>query len=65
AGGVNEVTREQAIQDAVYAGQQGAMQYGGDITQRGQDLSAQQANATRQQQMIQGLLQFLPPGMLY
>ena len=69
AGGLGEVSREQAIQDAIAAAQYGAMQYGGDITQRGQDLAAQQQRAQleqqRQAQMLQGLLQFMPPGMLY
>lgn len=63
--GVNEVSREQAIQDANAASQYGQMQYQGDITQRGQDLSAQQANLARQQQMMQGLLGVLPSSLLY
>ena len=65
AGGVNEITREQAIQDAANQARLAGTQYQGDITQRGQDINNQQSAAARQQQMIQGLLSVLPPGMLY
>lgn len=72
AQGPNEITREQAIQDAANAAEWGAMQYQGgitqrgqDIQQRGQDIQAQEAERARQAQAIQGLLQFLPPGLMY
>ena len=73
AGGVNEVTREQAIQDALAAARAGEVGYQGSITQRGQDLtargqnlSARDADAARRAQSIQGLLSVInSSGMLY
>lgn len=63
AAGSNELTREQAIQDATNANDNARMTYQGNITQRGQDINAQQQAAQRQQQMVQGLISAL--GGLY
>jgi len=66
AGGVQEVTREQAIQDALAAGRAGEVGYQGDITQRGQDLATRQAEEARRAQAMQGLLSVInSSGMLY
>ena len=66
AGGANEITREQAIQDAKAGNTRAAQEYQGRITQRGQDISAAQANAARQQQTLQGLLSVInSSGILY
>ena len=66
AAGVNEFTREQAIQDARNLTDRASQEYQGRIVQRGQDLSAAQANAARQQQSIQGLLELIGGrGILY
>lgn len=61
--GVNEVTREQAIQQAINQAQMTQLGYQGDITQRGQDIQSQLADRARQQQMIQGLLSVFSPGL--
>ena len=70
AGGLQEVGREQAIQDALNLARRGEMQYQGDITQRGQDLSAYEAQAARdaalRAQQMQGLLSVInSAGILY
>lgn len=64
--GLNEVTREQAIQDALAKQRQAQMTYQGNITQRGQDINVAQQEATRNQQVMQGLLSAInSSGMLY
>lgn len=77
AQGLNEVTRSQAIQDVNTTENRANQTYAGDITQRGQDLNAQQAEFNRQAQMrsqqsqqqakmLQGLLgSMLPGGLSY
>ena len=70
AGGLQEVGREQAIQDALNLARRGEMQYQGDITQRGQDLAAYEAQAARdaalRAQQMQGLLSVInSAGILY
>lgn len=66
AQGSNEVSREQAIQDAANAARMGEMQYQGGITQRGQDISALEAEKARQAQAMQGLLSMVnSSGLLY
>lgn len=54
--GVNELTREQAIQNATMANDNAKTQYQGNITQRGQNINAAQEAARMQQQQMQGLL---------
>ena len=66
AAGVNEFTREQAIQDAGNAADLAKQEYQGRITQRGQDIGVAQANASRQQQQLEGLLGLIGGrGILY
>lgn len=66
AAGVNEFTREQAIQDAGNAADLAKQEYQGRITQRGQDIGVAQANASRQQQQLEGLLSLIGGrGILY
>lgn len=66
AQGPNEVTREQAIQDALNAAHVADISYQGGITQRGQDISALEAERARQAQQLQGLLSvFQNAGALY
>ena len=65
-GGLNEVTREQAIQDVGTAERRAGQEYQGRITQRGQDINAAQQAAARQQQVLQGLLSVInSAGILY
>ncbi len=54
--GLNEVSREQAIQDAAAGERRANTAYQGAITQRGQNINAAQQEAARQQQVLQGLL---------
>ena len=70
AGGMNEITREQSIQDAANLSRQAQTQYGGDITQRGQDLAMQQQmmelKARQEAQAREGLLSVInSSGVLY
>lgn len=66
AAGVNEFTREQAIQDAGNAADLAKQEYQGRIVQRGQDIGVAQANASRQQQQLDGLLSLIGGrGILY
>jgi hypothetical protein len=66
AGASNEMSREQAIQDAKLGNQRAMADYQGRITQRGQDINAAQANASRQQQALEGLLSVInSSGILY
>lgn len=66
AGGLNEVTREQAIQDATLGNNRAIADYQGRITQRGQDINAAQQAAARQQSALQGLLQAIDSrGIMY
>ncbi len=66
AGQLNEVSREQAINDAGAAEKRAATEYQGRIQQRGQDISVAQANAQRQQQVLEGLFQaFSGSGLIY
>lgn len=66
AAGVNEFTREQAIQDAGNLSDQAQREYQGRITQRGQDIGMAQNAAAQQQQRLQGLLELVGGrGILY
>ena len=66
AGGANEMTREQAIQDAQAGMSRASQEYQGRIAQRGQDIDAAQAAASRRQQSLQGLLSVInSSGLLY
>ena len=66
AQGSDEITREQSIQDAGNLASNARAAYQGAIQQRGQDISAQQASAARQQQALQGLLEMVGGrGILY
>lgn len=61
--GVNELIREQSIQDANLAQQRAAQEYQGRIQQRGQDIGVAQENARRQTQALESLLNLA--GLLY
>ena len=61
-GGVNELIREQTIQDVESANQRAAQEYQGRITQRGQDINVAQADADRKMQVLQGLLGLIQGG---
>lgn len=70
AQGSNEITREQAIQGVDTNNRFAETNYQGDITQRGQDLAAQEAAANRSAQLraqqMQGLLSVInSSGLLY
>jgi hypothetical protein len=66
AAGINEMNREQAIQDANMAGQRASEVYQGNITQRGQDMQAKQAEMARLAKMQEGLLSVInSSGLLY
>jgi hypothetical protein len=66
AGQVNEVGREQAMNDASAANRHAEQEYQGRITQRGQDINAAQQAASRQQQVMEGLLSVInSTGLLY
>ena len=61
--GVNEIIREQSIQDAMLANQRANQEYQGRIQQRGQDINVAQSNAQQQSQALQSLLNMA--GILY
>lgn len=66
ASGSNEMSREQAIQDAKLGNDRAMADYSGRITQRSQDISNANQSANRQQQVLQGLLSVInSSGILY
>jgi hypothetical protein len=64
--GVNELIREQTIQDANLANDRAKLEYQGKIQQRGQDINAAQEQARQRQSSLNSLLSLVyPNGYIY
>jgi hypothetical protein len=63
--GLNEVIREQAIQDALGAQRRASEEFQGRITQRGQDIQVAQSANEQRNRALQGLLSFINPERLF
>jgi hypothetical protein len=64
--GVNELIREQTVQDANLANDRAKLEYQGKIQQRGQDINAAQEQARQRQSSLNSLLSLVyPNGYIY